>query len=395
MSIREVCWGVFLVGLPFAHFFCPYPIDINQYAAQNFWAYGGLAVLFGLSLSQHSEPRSPRNLPLACWMIWTVVSVLWIWADVMRRAQQHPIGLLPPFIHYMGVIFFYLAATRQWTPAVLSRLLTWVAYSGMVVVAYGVLQVFGMDQFYRQLVAYLPKDVLMGTIGNPTHFGLHLALLLPIFLWQPQWWWKLVAVMATGLVGLTLSTSALVLTWGVWLWWGWHEQRRVCWVVGLGGGLLGLLLFWRFPVWLNAEGRVQFWQYLWQLYMVGQQKLQITGAGLGRVLNDSLQNLPGWPSSWRHAHQEFFQILIEQGVIGLSLVCWGLGDAIRRWGRLPPTPLAKMLAGIGMVFLFSSLLHFSAHLWILSSLGLVAYCGVYVLSAEEVLATPVSANEGV
>ena len=380
MSLREVCWGVYLVGLPFAHFLL-WTKGLNQYHLQNFWAYGGLTLLLGLSLVD-GESRPLRNWPLACWLLWTTWSLLWMWKRMMVTNQLHPVGLLPFWIHATSVVWFYLAAVRTWTAELLTRVLRWVAFAGIGLVAYGYLQLAGLDQFYRSTDFSLQGDVLVGTIGNPTHYGLHLALFLSVWLWQPEWWWKLVAVAASILLPLTLSTSAMLCGMVAWLWWSWHEARVVAWGI-LGLSLLGFgWLVWHDRLWLDPEGRYAWWTFLWQHYLVGQNKAQITGAGLGRMMLDSLQAVPGWWPSWRHAHNEFFQVLIETGVVGLGIVLWGLGERVRCWWALPGTPLAFMLAGIGLVFVLSSLVNFSAHLWLLGVFGLLAYCGIEVLSAE-------------
>lgn len=387
MSLREVGWGLFLAGLPFAHFLLPH--TIQQWQTQTLWAQAWLVALFGFSLGQTKSTLG--NLPLGCWLVWIGLSVMWTWVSYLHKDAGHPVGLLPPFLHFLCVVIFYLAATTYWTPELLSRLLTWLAYAGLILVCYGFLQLIHFDQFYKTIDSspdLLGRDVVLGTMGNPTHFGNHLALLLPIFLWQPQWPWKIVAVLATVLMIFTKSTSAVICGWAVWMLWGFFETKWLGWTIGATGLAVGGAVFLANRDWFNLSGRWEAWQAFWQHYLAGDHKHQITGAGLGRVMLDSSQNYPGWPSAgsekWRHIHNGFFQILIEQGVIGLGVVLWGVVHAIHRWWRLPRTPMAKTLAGIGVAFLMLNQVNFIDHFWVLASLGLVAYCGVYVLSHAEV-----------
>jgi len=380
MRGREVGWGLYLAGLPFAHFVL-WPSQLTPWQAQTFWGVGGLAILLGVSLAQPGRVVC-ANRPLGWWVGWVGLSVIWIWSAVIRTDRQHPIGLLLPLMHTLCLPLFYVAATRQWSADLLARLVRWVAISGVVVVAYGVLQVLQLDQFYRSVDRAEMRDSVLGTMGNPTHYGIHVALLLPIFLWQPGWWWKLVAGVGGSLLFATRSSSAVVAGLVVGVWWVWCERRLFIIPLLTVLAVVGGVLLWRFPDWLNPHGRWEAWHALWQHYLVGQQKLQVTGAGLGSVMEQSLRNPLGWPFQWRHAHNEFFQVLIEQGVVGFGLVLWGVGHAIHRWRRLSVMPVRNMIAGMGMVFVVTSLLNFPAHLWVLASLGLVAYCGVYALASE-------------
>ena len=74
--------------------------------------------------------------------------------------------------------------------------------------------------------------------------------------------------------------------------------------------------------------------------------------------------------------------MIEQGLIGLALIGWGVVDVFIRWWRLPKTPIRQMLGGIGFAFLGTSLVSFPDHLWVLGVMGLIAYCGIWMLSAQ-------------
>lgn len=383
MGIQETCWGVFLAGLPFAHAVI-FPSNLSIWRAQTFWAQGWIVALFGMTLIYSTKSPMISNRPLGWWIVWTGLSVVWTWMTYLRNYQEHPLGLLAPSFHYLCVVFFFMAATRQWTAGMLQRLLRWIAWSGVILVGYGLLQYVGFDQFYRSMDVSATSDVLMGTLGNPTHFGTHLALLLPVFLWQPSRWWLFIAMLSTGLIVLTRSTSAVVCGYLVWIGWSLLEQKP-WWMVGglgVGGTLLIGWLIRSDSSWVNPEGRLSMWSYLWQRYLDGEGKQQILGAGLGRIFNDATRNLPGWPAGWRHAHCEYLQVLIEQGVVGFGVVLWGIWDAVNRWRHLPRTGLSNALAGIGGVFLLAGAVNFPAHLWVLGSLGLVAYCGMYVLSVE-------------
>lgn len=88
-------------------------------------------------------------------------------------------------------------------------------------------------------------------------------------------------------------------------------------------------------------------------------------------------------STWRHVHNEFFQVAIEYGVIGLIFIFWMIRDCIREVIRLPKTPLVVTLSAILLALGVNSLVNFPVHLWVTGSYALVAYCGLRVVEAEQ------------
>ena len=87
-------------------------------------------------------------------------------------------------------------------------------------------------------------------------------------------------------------------------------------------------------------------------------------------------------STWRHVHNEFFQVAIEYGVIGLTCLLWMVKDCVRDALKLPKTPLVIALTGILLAALMNSQVNFIVHLWAVGSYVLVAYCGLRVIEAE-------------
>lgn len=387
VSLREVRWGLFLAGLPFAHFLV-YSTRVNQWHAQGLWLEAGSGTLFALALARGAMFQI-ANRPLGYWVAWVLLSTAGLWLTYLQHGWGHPIGVLSPLVHLSIIPMFYLAALTDWNLPLLRRLLTWLAFAGVALVAYGMLQVANLDQFYKWVDSTKTmqgKDSLIGTVGNNAYYGIHLALLVPVWLWQPRrrLMWFLVALAASALIVLTDSTSALACGLAAWGWWLWQTLPRR-WAMLVGGVLGGLALWWvlAHPGGLNPSGRLEAWSAFWQQYMVGDGKQQITGAGVGRIMGDSALGLPGWPGAFRHAHCEFFHVMIEQGVIGLGLVGWALWAVWQRWRRLPRTDVALVLGGMGMLFVMACLVNNCAHNAILGSLGgLLPYAGIYVLSAE-------------
>jgi len=338
--------------------------------------------MFALSLSRSERPIV-RNLPLSCLVLWVCWQTLFIWQTSLPGSQHYPTGLLMPWLHVMCLPLFYLAAVTQWTPRVLEELFRWLARGATVLFGYGLLQMANLDQFYRH-VEWNLGDPLIGTIGNTSHFGIHLALLLPIVLWQPRWYWKLLAAGMVGMIALTKSAvgfgGALIVVG----WWCLRFRQRLIWLpVSLG--LLGGVFAWNHPAYRSPEGRLEVWRLNWEDYASPslerhQSKPTITGFGLGYTLARAQAAPLGSPLKlWKHVHNALLQILMELGVIGLGIVLWGLAAYWTRWWRVRSHPLAWVCGSLFLIFMISSNFHFVDHLWVLASLGLIGYCGVYVL----------------
>ena len=154
---------------------------------------------------------------------------------------------------------------------------------------------------------------------------------------------------------------------------------------------MGSLWVAKHPTYLNPEGRLEALQLNWQDYAdtAGVErhhaKPTITGFGLGYIMARS-QIVPATSMlhSWKHIHNAPLQVLMELGVIGFGLLLWSLCAYWKRFWQVRQQPLATICAGIFLLFSFSSLFHFVDHLWVTAAMGLIGYCGVYVLGAEQV-----------
>lgn len=377
----EVGWVLFLAGLPFSHFL--FYAWLDRWQAQTTWAHLWVIALFASTLCLSSRPTIP-NVSLASWSAWISVTFLWTWVGFLKN-DQYPLMLLMPWMHLIVLLAAYHAAMQLWTRMSVQELLCWMARAGLAGVLYGYCQWVGLDQFYRQSDAWMIGDAVVGNVGNQMHFSVYLALLLPVFLWRNLWRWHLVTLGALGLIVCSDSATGTFCAGAALAWWTWRQWPR--WTALPLCGVAVMCGWWVMThlAYLNPHGRLEVWSDLWTRYLVGEGKRQITGVGLGHIMAASTMHPPGGPAVWRHAHSEWLQAFIEQGLIGVSLLGWLVASTVRRVWRLRQDELAVCLGGIFLVFLLSSLIGFPAHLWILGSLGLTAYCGLVVLQRDPVL----------
>ena len=373
-QLRQGVWLLFLVGLPLASF--PLHNNLDLWQAHAYWAQGGILLSVVLWLWGGGKVRA--NRPLAAWVAWTGFWVWLTWLRSMTAAKTFPTPLLVPLTHLLLLWLAYLA-TESWTTDFLRTLMTAMAGMGVVLVAYGFLQAGNLDQFLTNFETVTKRDVIVGTIGNPSLFSTYLSLLVPLFLWK-RWWIPAGAtVLLLVLLACWYAAVAGLLAFSlVWLWWTWHEHRRTFWVslsLSLLGGIGLLLTQHQHLTSRLLNGRWEAWSAYWPVI----KEHGITGAGIGFVMALS-QNIASGPLfQWRHAHNEYLQVWLEQGLIGLAIIGWLLLDLGRRAWRMSHTDTWLALTGILIAFLFNSLISFPAHLWMTGSFGFLAYCGLLTL----------------
>ena len=383
MRWGELGWGLVLAGLPWSHLLARPHLDI--WHGQTLWAQAGGLLVFTLALGQPSQSL-PANRPLAGFLLWVGSLTLWLWVTAITLHHVYPLAMLQGIGHLTILLFWYLSAMSLWTSAMLERFLRLLRWVGMSLLVYGGLQLLNLDQFFNPLDPGRPHDQLVGTVGNPSHFAAQLAMLLPLYLWAPTRWERWMTVPCLGLLAMTDSIGGQGAAVAVLGWWGWQQFKgRRRWLVLGGMSLLGLLgigwCVWAQPNGLNPYGRWQAWQEFYKLFV--HQPITGFGSGyimeLSRVVNDT--NTP--INHWRHVHNEYFQIAIEYGLIGLGLVGWMVIDLIRRTFCLHPSSLLLTCWGVLIAFGLNSLVNFPAHLWGVGFLALIAYCGLQVLIREE------------
>lgn len=378
MGVREICWVIYLAGLPFSNFLNK---SLDLWHGHATWAEIWLPVLVGLTFWSPT-PNRPPNKALGTWIAVVGVTTVGLWYVLAGQAKAYPVSLLMPMLHLLSALLFVWAAWQSWTRQLVPILLTWIGRVGMVSVCYGLVQVANLDQFFKPISANIGRDALVGTIGNYNHFAVYLAMLLPIFLWKKHYVWVGLTLI---LLALTRSEAGYLAAGIVGLWEAWGSNRRVFY------GLLVLLIGTAgFLLWntdgklsLSLASRLDKWGLYWQM---ASQKF-ITGNGAGfifeyaKVVDETHEtHHPLW--HWRHAHNEYLQLLVEQGLLGLVAFGWLVVDAGQAAWRLRRIPEVRVCAGMLLAILSNALFNFPFHLWMLSSLGLMAYCGIKVIEAE-------------
>lgn len=164
-------------------------------------------------------------------------------------------------------------------------------------------------------------------------------------------------------------------------------KRKHLLIGGVGCALFaGALMNKQF--FLRSNGRMDFWElFIGNLFSSGKYLL---GAGTGtlewagpliQIHNKTLEGTPGhWKGAAIWMHNEYLQVLFEQGILGLVLM---LGLMAICWQRAKPIWLKACLAGAAVCFLTQyPIRFFLGQLWI-ALLVRICLDGYYSESKDE------------
>lgn len=377
---------VFMLALPFSSIF----VNIND-----IWHSQGavfhLGALCILSYSIFQLPRKPLhqalllgNKPLGIFTFWLAVTTLFWWNYAIVKDGIYYLPVLMPFVNFLSYIILYKGITRYLTKKDIKDIVICFQYIVGAMAFYGIIQRLNLDQFHRHFsVSFLP-DSVVGTLGNPIHLGAWLSICLPILYYNATTFSN-IAIFAVWLVILlTGSASGLIGAVGVTIFYNLFHKIRIkherfiflflgvlilCGVIKYG--------FNHIFSFFNASGRIVFWGKLYDVF----KDSAIFGRGLG-ILNvlklTNGENL----SIWRHAHQEYFQIAVETGLVGLGIAVWGIVSYFKIFTKQPKDKLTVCLASIFVGFLINCFFSFPAHMWLIGVVAMFSYASLFAINAE-------------
>ena len=128
------------------------------------------------------------------------------------------------------------------------------------------------------------------------------------------------------------------------------------------------------------DGRLSVWQLYWNIFsksvIPGVIAGPITGFGIGFV--DNYSRFTTIPSA-HSIHNEFFQFLLEFGIIGASLLIWFIYDFCK---QTPINYSSKILKCILLCFLLNATVNPVVHTWIFTVYITIIY-GLFLVNQKE------------
>ena len=360
----------FFTLLPWGSFFFR---KVDIWHGQGHFFQMGVLILLCWSFFEKQKNMQSINKALGGFLLWTGLSTGYIWLELIAKTKNYPITVFMPFFNILCVVLLYRICVQYLNKETIEKILKYFSYSIIALLVYSALQIFQLDEFYKALDTN--NDLLVGTIGNPAHLAGYLALCQPLFFKK-----GLRNVLALTLLWLiilhTAAISGIAVGVAVIIFWL-LMKRRYAWI-----GLV--IAICAVGVLIKAQNPQGFFGFssrlpIWERAIVDLRQKAIFGRGFGSWSGMGYQ-LGG---HWRHAHNDYLQIVFENGIVGLLLIWWVIFDYFRMFR----TDLTIRVASMFFGFCFLSLFTFNAHLWIISGAGLMAYAFMYVLrnSDENIL----------
>lgn len=371
---------ILFCSIPFSHFVFN---KVDIWHAQGHVFQVGFLILYCWSFFEKPKRLGTKNYPLGVFLLWAGLLTAFYWYTTLVVVKQYAIKLFFPFFNLLTAVIMYKLIVDYLTEKHIERILFGISMAAGVVACYSILQAFDFDQFYvglGRLPGHVGDDQITGVIGNTTHNAGYLALCLPLF-FRKRWYNLVTIPLVIIAIALCRSASGAIATVVVIFFWLFmKKQYVVC-------ALSALLCVWFTYIYngfvmtfCNFSLRLSFWGLLFEKF----KEKAITGTGLGMM---NAWKLKLEASTWRHAHQEFYQVAVELGIIGLLILLWLVFDYFRTF-RTFRTDLTIRLASVFLVFIVLSMASFPAHLFLLSSIAIVAYSGLYALKGEQCDVSP-------
>ena len=358
---------ILLCGMPWGHLLFR-KADIWHGTGHFFQV--GLLIIFCLSFLEKPRYVQILNKPLGIFTLWAGLVTSYWWFVLFTKAQQYPLKIFLPFFNFLCFVWFYKLSIEYLDKEKIEKILKWFRYSILLLLFYCVLQYLRLDEFFNGMSGH---DELVGTIGNASHLAGYLAIVQPIYFKK-----GLINILSLVLLWLIIliagSASGIVVGLAVALFWLFMQKDKI-WALLGSISAFGIITFIgiKYSQFFTSSHRIELWQLAFKTF----KNHLITGLGLGSFGVQNFQ-LGG---HWRHAHNEYFQLSAELGLVGLVLLIWCLREYFRMF-RTFKTDLTIKLASMFFGFCLLAMFTFNAHLWMLSSIGMTGYSFLYCLKNE-------------
>ena len=314
------------------------------------------------------------------------------------KVVQNVIYTLAPYLNFFCLLIIYLAITEYLSRVEIKKIMVVMKYTIIFTLLTCVLQKFFLTgntaaQFFRLLIKQsnfneFHNNLVTGFLSNGTHLSGFLASCAPLFFWRM----KRVDVLSLILMVIILwscsttigdpSISGYVILALSFLFF-YKTKKLIIPLIILFWGVICLAGEYLPPQFWSFHGRFDTWQRWWPIFM----KLPMTGHGLGTVniLSKDLANsqlhlgVAAMNVTTRHLHLEYFQVMVETGVIGLCFVLNMVHKFFITYAQ-DRTELALKTMVFG--FLLSCLFTYPAHLWLPSSWAMITYASFVALRRE-------------
>jgi O-antigen ligase len=352
--------------MPFSPFLFP-QLDMWHGAGQ--YCQIGILILLAYSFFEKQKKVNVTNIPLALLTLYLGLNTAWFWQQGLLN-DEYRFAIFQPLFNFICFLIFYRLSFYLNRESI-KRILTFLSYSICLYLFYTVIQVFNLDTFTKPYnVDSTVPDIVGGMFGNSSHNASFLAICLPLFYLKENRFSILCALLTWVLLVKIGSVTGLLTAAVVTIFFTFFYRLPAYYYSIL---ILGAIAGCFARVNITDAGRFKMWKALWTPI----KKNFIFGSGLGMMNNLGMTNTF---KGWRHSHNEFFQMLLSTGIVGLTAILYCIWEYFRTMFK---DRLAVVLASCFLGFLVTSLLLFPVHLWIIAMIAIMAYSWQFVLKNEE------------
>ncbi len=359
---------IFLTLLPFSPLFFR---GVDLWYGAGMYFQTGILLLLAWSFFEKQKEVRIKNLPLALLTLWLGINTLIFWYMGLK-AGQHNFIVFGPFFNFICFLLFYKLSFNL-TRKKIYKIIEYFSYSICVYLLWCVVQYFDFDPFFT-VFAYadgLAIHRVVGFLGNETQNAVFLAMCLPVFYLRDNRFSYLCAALTWVILGILGSAIGLGTALVVTIFFSFFHRLSFIYYLFILIGIGIVLMVNDITTYLNPHGRFELWGKI-------LPEIRFFGLGLG-----SFNHIAKRPDliGWRHAHNEYLQILYTAGLFGLLTVIYCIYEYFR--GMLKDR-LSVTLASCFLGFCLVGCLYFPSHLWIMAGVACFSYSFQYVLKNEGV-----------
>lgn len=273
------------------------------------------------------------NKYLSWFLIWLfiVIGLNWYLPFTLSFNNRQTVNLwiLEPMLHLILAIFLSYIALSYFDKDDYIKIAKTLCLSSVLISSIGILQVIGLDIF-GMIAKYNLGNRFCAFLDNPNLASNYIMLSLPLFLLFKQK--KYLFGMFIVIAGIIISKSIFSMICGgigllVYLFLI-IKERKIAFY-----SLLSLLVISIINLIFNFKFIDRFSSHRFEIWKIAFKNFQhnpIFGQGIGIVRTWELQ-IPGLVTKWLTLHNDWFEIAIGIGVVGIVLMLLVIVNSIRKF----------------------------------------------------------------
>lgn len=384
-------WGLFILvfGLPWI----VYPGVAQPYSEIKLIlliAIGWMLIFWKIFKAPSESTLGWRN-PWTFWLIgWAMLTSLYKFQWILMQRPPYELNYIYNSYAWIDCMTLVMSALLAWSLATtylakdnnLHQLTQWICYGAVAMAVYGILQLFGFDQFFGAAGdSQRSVSIVQAGLGNASYLAIYLAMIFPLFFIFSGKRYLIFAAISLIAIYLTKVNYAFAIA-GVGLaisfmsrWW--LRMNRIIKII-LGLSILIVcykLASMGYEIFMQDE-RLEMWTAAitaMQSHITQHSDAvlhpSLTGYGLGsfKLLSEKF-------AFWDYAHNSWINIFVELGFVGVFLMAMMvIKSLILGWAKSTKSMIDSGWLGVFVAGLCASLVHFPERIPAIAFIWLVSW----------------------